>query len=244
MFYEGKHRYLRSEVYKQGKFNDLPDITLLLLIALRSWADDDGNVDLTLEEFVKKADRWRKTPIDLLYESAGELIQEGHLHAYIVEDRYYASIEGFNDIAAPLYSPKPRSEKDKTKWRNPTPEEGEPVDSIGDASGSSVVSRMRRDDGDSERPRGSSGTRGGAVEPRTGQASPGLRGEGKAVRKRLPRKRVEASKAPEPRSPMQKTLKKPQRPLQRAEEVSPEDLEAVFDIQSKLNRLKSQWDTN
>jgi hypothetical protein len=123
MFTNGKHRKLRAEVFKHYTFLILSRDVFSLLIALRNWADDDGNVDLDMAAFSKKCPLMLPQPSPDTMDSWIEvLVEAGHLHPYIVEGHRYASIDGFNDEAAPLFSSKPHP-KEATKWRNPTPEE-------------------------------------------------------------------------------------------------------------------------
>jgi hypothetical protein len=125
MFAYGKQRNLRSEVFKQYNFLVLPSDVFRLLIALRDWADDAGNVDLDMCEFSKRCPLMVPKPSpEQLDEWVGELVEAGFLHPYVVDGKRYASIDGFTDDSAPLYANKPHP-KSASDWRNPSSNESE-----------------------------------------------------------------------------------------------------------------------
>jgi len=238
MFKQGKHRYLRSDIFKMYRFMALPSDTFRVLLSLRSYADDVGNVDLTMNEFVAVCPLMIPPPSpDWLDERVEELIDAGLLHAYMAKGRRYASIDGFNDPAAPLYSPGPRSKKDETKWRNPTPDQADKEPHVPVRSDNSVRDISKRYKGGGERGSRTSGELSGQLDDarvsarsERGTARPSGRDErnqGPEARKKVGhrpgsrRKPQEAQDEVTPSPTKQKLLMKPLRPSQPATEASP-----------------------
>lgn len=126
MFRNGKQRVVRAEVFKHLHFLELSSDVFRLLLALRNWSDDDGNVDLDMVDFSKKCPLMFPQPSPETLNSWIEvLVEAGHLHVYEISGHAYASIDGFDDETAPLYANKPRNKKDVADWRNPVPEEAD-----------------------------------------------------------------------------------------------------------------------